>query len=500
VVTVDHIETYCFVMKGFHMTDQTSVPRIGHLIDGQVHTGGLRDVHDPGRLDEVVAQVTSGTAEDVDRAVRAAHAAFPQWRDTPVTERVRKLLAASELVSGSSEEFAPLLVREHGGVLWEAQMDFVFAAGVLQGAAGQAEEYLRPVQFDEEEAFISLEKVPRGVCAAIVPWNMPLVLTMTKLAPALATGNTFVVKPSPFAPAALTLVLQRMAAVLPPGVLNIVHGETAVGAALTSHPLVRKVGFTGGTATGRKVMEAAAATIKNITLELGGNDPAIVLDDVDIEAALSRMLKGIFTRSGQICFAVKRIYVPRRLYRRFADALCDRVNELTVGHGLDPRASFGPLNNEAQFKKVLNLLDRTTNSSAHVVALGKKLDPSSWDNGYYLLPHVVRDVEHVAPLSCEEQFGPVIPLIAYDNDDQVVAWANDSDYGLASSVWTTDPDRGLAIARRIEAGTTYINTHSFESLDLRMPFGGVKQSGIGREFAAAGLSEYVEDHAIRRLK
>jgi acyl-CoA reductase-like NAD-dependent aldehyde dehydrogenase len=482
------------------MTTQTTVPQIEHLIDGQMSAAQFQEAYDPGRLDEVVARVAVGTAEDVDRAVRAAHAAFPGWRDTPVAERVQKLLAAAELLAGSTEELAPLLVREHGGVLGEAQTDFALGTGVLQYTASQVEEFLRPVQFDDEQNFISVEKVPRGVTAAIVPWNMPVVLTMMKLAPALATGNTLVLKPSPFAPAALTLVLYKIAATLPPGVLNVVHGEGDVGAALCGHPLVRKVVFTGGTATGRKVVEATAATIKNVTLELGGNDPAIVLDDADTDAVLDRMLKGVYTRSGQICFAVKRIYVPRGMYRRFADALCGRVDEYAVGHGLDPQASFGPLNNEAQFKKVLGLLDRTRDSSATLVELGRKLDPSSWDNGYYVLPHVVRDVEHTAPVSCEEQFGPVVPLIAYDDEEQVVSWANDSEYGLCSSVWTTDPDRGLAMARRIEAGSTFINTHSFESLDPRMPFGGVKQSGIGREWSTTGLSAYVEEHAIRRLK
>jgi acyl-CoA reductase-like NAD-dependent aldehyde dehydrogenase len=479
---------------------QNAVPEVGHLINGEMSAADLREVHDPGRLDEVVARVAVGNADDVDRAVRAAHAAFPAWRDAPVAERSAKLFEAAGILAASGEELAPLLVREHGGVLWEAQTDFALGTGVLQHTASLLEEFMQPVQFDDEQSFISVEKVPRGVAAAIVPWNMPIVLAMMKVAPALATGNTVVLKPSPFAAAGLTLALQKMAAVLPAGVLNVVHGEGDVGSALTRHALVRKVGFTGGSATATKVLEATAPTIKNVTLELGGNDPAIVLDDADIEATLDRMLKGIYTRTGQICFAVKRTYVPRTMYERFADALCARVDEYAVGHGLDPQADFGPLNNEAQYKKVQELIDRTRNSSATLVELGRKLDPSSWGNGYYLLPYVVRDVDHAAPVSCEEQFGQIIPLIAYDDEEQVVAWANDSEYGLGSSVWTSDPERGLAMARRIEAGSTFVNTHSFESLDLRMPFGGVKQSGIGREFGHAGLSEYVDEHAIRYLK
>jgi acyl-CoA reductase-like NAD-dependent aldehyde dehydrogenase len=479
---------------------QSTVPQVGHLIDNQMSASDYRDMHDPGRLDEVVARVAVGTAEDVDRAVRAAHAAFATWRHTAPSERVRLLMAAADIVGASGDELAPQLVREHGGVVWEAQTDFGLGTGVLQHTASLVEDFFTPRQFDDEQSFISIERVPRGVAAAIVPWNMPVVLTMMKLAPALATGNTLVLKPSPFAPAALTLLLQRMAEVLPVGVLNVVHGEGDVGAALCSHPLVRKVGFTGGTSTAQKVLESIAATVKNVTLELGGNDPAVVLDDADIDATLAPMLKGVYTRTGQICFAVKRIYVPRAMYGRFADAFCERVDQYAVGHGLDPEASLGPLNNEAQFKKVHDLLDRTRNSSANLVQLGRKLDPGSWDNGYYVLPHVVRDVEHTAPVSCEEQFGPVVPLIAYDDEQQVLNWANDSEYGLGSSVWTSDPDRGLAFARKVEAGSTFINTHAFESLDLRMPFGGIKQSGIGREFGDAGLSEYAEEHSIRRLK
>ncbi|HJT93801.1 MAG TPA: aldehyde dehydrogenase family protein [Mycobacterium sp.] len=479
---------------------QTTVPQVGHLIAGKMSASDVRDVRDPGRLDDVVAQVAVGTVDDADRAVRAAHAAYPGWRDTSATERAQQLLVAAETLAGSGEELAPLLVREHGGVLWEAQTDYALGTGVLQHTAGLLEDFLRPVQFDDEQCFISIEKAPRGVAAAIVPWNMPIVLTMVKLAPALATGNTLVLKPSPFAPAALTLTLQKMAAALPAGVLNVVHGDGDVGAVLCSHPLVRKVGFTGGTATAQKVVEATSSTIKNLTLELGGNDPAIVLDDADIDAVLDGMLRGVYTRTGQICFAIKRIYVPRNMYWRFADAFCDRVNEYSVGHGLDPRVTFGPINNETQFKKVLDLLDRTRNSSATLVELGRKLDPASWENGYYVLPHVVLDVDHNAAVSREEQFGPVVPLIAYDDEEQVIGWANDSEYGLCSSVWTSDPARGIALARHIEAGSTFINTHSFESLDLRMPWGGVKQSGVGREFGDAGMSEYVEEHSIRHLK
>lgn len=481
------------------MTTTNDLLSVGHLIGHELTTADNYDnVVDPGRLSDVVARVAVGTPADVNRAVETAHEAFKSWKNVAPAERARLILEAADVLAASGEDLAPLMVREHGGVLWEAQTDFGLGTGVLQHTASLIEKFFEPEQYDDDQSFISVERVPRGVVGAVVPWNMPIVLTMMKLAPALATGNTIVIKPSPFAPAALTLALHRMAQKLPAGVINVVHGNADVGQALTSHPLVRKIGFTGGTATARQVMAAASGTIKNLTLELGGNDPAIVLDDVDIDTALDRMLKGVFTRSGQICFAVKRIYIPRALYGTFADALTERVDQYAVGHGLDENASFGPLNNKTQFDAVNALIEGTKNSSAKIVQLGRKLDSAA--DGYYVLPHVVRDVEHSAPITSCEQFGPVIPLIAYDDENQVVDWANDSEYGLGSSVWTTDAERGLAIARRIEAGSTFINTHAFESLDLRMPFGGVKQSGIGREFGEAGMREYVDEHSIRLLK
>ena len=479
----------------------TKTLQIGHLINGEMTSGdNFRDHRDPGRLTEVVARLAVGTPADVDRAVEAAHQAYLSWRTVAPAERAGKLLEAAEVLSGSAEELAPLLVREHGGVLWEAQTDFALGAGVLQHTASLTEQFFVPVEYDDETSFIRIEKMARGVVAAIVPWNMPIVLTMMKLAPALATGNTLVLKPSPFASAALTLALQRMAEKFPAGVINVVHGDGDVGQALTSHRLVRKIGFTGGTETAKHVVKAAADTIKNVTLELGGNDPAIVLDDADIEATLDRMLAGIFTRSGQICFAVKRIYVPREMHDRFVDAMIARVQDYVVGHGLTEGVNFGPLATQAQYEKVRGFIESTRATGAEVVELGRLAEGLDAADGYYVLPHIVADVEHGSELSGCEQFGTIIPVTAYDDEEQVIAWANDSEYGLGSSVWTSNPERGLTMASRIEAGSTFINTHSFESLDLRMPFGGIKQSGLGREFGEAGLAAYAEDHAIRLLK
>jgi acyl-CoA reductase-like NAD-dependent aldehyde dehydrogenase len=466
-----------------------------------VPTQNYFEVRDPGKLTDVVGRVASGTVEDINNAVEAAHQAFLSWRNVDVKERVRLVLEAAKVLEDSMPELQPLLVREHGGMLWETDVDFHAGIGSLKFFSAAVEEYLKPEVTEDETQWISIEKVPKGVVAAIVPWNMPIVLTMGKVAPALLTGNTIVVKPSPNAPLALSIALKRMAAVFPDGVINVVHGDAETGNALTGHPLVRKVSFTGGTETGRAVLTNASKTFKSVTLELGGNDPAVVLDDVNPADIIPKLIKGIYTRTGQICFAVKRIYVPNSMVEKFFDTMCEFVDELKVGHGLDERASFGPINNKKQFGIVNNLLEETKKSGATVRELGTKLDPGNWNNGYYMLPHVVKDAPHSSSIVACEQFGPIIPIVGYDTVDQAIELANDTQYGLCSSIWTNDFERAKDLARKIEAGATFINTHSFESLHAGMPFGGVKNSGLGRESAIEPtLSAYVDLHAIRGIK
>jgi acyl-CoA reductase-like NAD-dependent aldehyde dehydrogenase len=323
---------------------------------------------------------------------------------------------------------------------------------------------------------------------------------MCKLAPAILAGNTVVVKPSRDAPITLTLALKEMAKVLPHGVINVVNGRSDVTITLTEHPLVRKISFTGGTETGKSIMASSASTIKKISLELGGNDPAIILDDADLSKIMPRLCRGIFTRAGQICFAVKRVYVPEHMLDRVFDAMCEIVNDYQVGHGLDKRTTFGPLINQKQFDYVQGLANKAKRSGATVQQLGKKVDPKVWENGYYMLPSVVRDIDPNHELVSSEQFGPIIPLIAYKSIDEAIEMANSTEFGLCSSVWSEDHERALIVARKIEAGGTFINSHNVDSLSLAMPFGGVKQSGLGRERTEIGFSDYVEYHAIRMLK
>jgi acyl-CoA reductase-like NAD-dependent aldehyde dehydrogenase len=462
-----------------------------------VSGGSYFDVRDPGRFADLVAQVAIGSAAHVHAAVSAAHEAYRAWKNSSVQQRIDCLNGAAAKLEQLSSALATTLVKEQGMLLRETQRDVTNGIRTLRETAALVDSFFAVEKYEDQESWVRIEKVPRGVVAAIVPWNAPMGLTMGKVAPALATGNTIVVKPSPFAPVAVSQALRAMAACFPPGAINIVYGEQDVGEALTRHPLVRKISFTGGTRTGKAVMTAAAESIKNIALELGGNDPAIVLDDVVPAEVVPELIKGIFPRSGQVCYAIKRVYVPARMYDKFYDVLCEAVNEYKVGYGMDPHATLAPLNNRNQYEFIRGLIDRTRQGGATVRELGHKLDPGNWDHGYYVLPAVVRDVAPSAELVVGEQFGPVIPLIAYENEQQVLEMANGTEYGLASSIWAHDYDRASRLASELEAGVTFINSHARTALGERhMPFGGVKQSGIGRVRTKVGMDEYIEYHAI----
>jgi acyl-CoA reductase-like NAD-dependent aldehyde dehydrogenase len=479
-------------------------PQVRHipmLIDGQPAAGrGRFEVRDPGRTRDVVAEVEDGGPEHADAAVAAAARAAQGWRDQGAAERADVLTQAADMAEAAAEGLAPLLSRENGGTLTESRMDLLRGTALLRDFIALAPDFLAPRTVETSQHWLSVEKAPVGITALIVPWNSPVVLTVSKLAPALLVGNTVVVKPSVLAPAALTEYLRQLARRLPPGVLNVVHGDAEAGQALAGHPAVRKVSFTGSVPVGQQIMAAAAANLKKVSLELGGNDAAIVLDDADFAAAVPRLCQGAFTRAGQICFAVKRVYVPRRRFDEFYDQLCAAAGGYRVGYGLDQQATFGPLISARERDRVRGLAERARAGGAEVRVLGRPTDTVDWDGGHYLLPAVVRGLKPDAELVAVEQFGPLLPLVPYTGDDQAVAFANGTEYGLASSVWGTDAGRAIAVARRLEAGATFVNSHNLSSLSFDMPFGGVKRSGLGRERTALGLQEYVEDHAIRLVK
>jgi aldehyde dehydrogenase len=297
----------------------------------------------------------------------------------------------------------------------------------------------------------------------------------------------------------LTQVIRALQRHFPPGVLNLVSGGDAVGVALVAHPAIRKIAFTGGTETGRKVMAAAARDIKRVTLELGGNDPAIVLDDVDLsEDTVRRMVKGAFSATGQVCFGVKRIYVPGGLHDRFVEAFQAAVDEIVVGPGDDPRSTMGPLNNAEQLRIVEKMLADAAAGNAVVTTLGRRLDSAAWQHGHFMQPSIVTDADPRLAVVEQEQFGPTVPILRYDNVDDLINLLNRSQYGLGASFWTQDEDHAFELARRMDTGSVFVNSHSFTSLDPRAPFGGVKSSGLGREFSPQSLDAYTEPQTISR--
>jgi aldehyde dehydrogenase len=451
-------------------------------------------VHDPAHRDVVVGLTVASDQALVDRAVRAAAKAGSGWAARAADERADALRGAAAVAAADFEATAQLLTAEQGKVLWESRLDVAAAPYLLHvaaGLAGQAAE--EGVVRDERGTFLRRRR-PIGVVAVIVPWNYPIVLALNAVAPALAAGNTVVVKPPELAPLALGQVLSALAGALPPGVLNVCPGTGPdTGEALVAHPLVRKVMFTGGVASGRQVMRMASDHVAGVALELGGNDPALVLEDASIDDRLLRQLRqAIFTCSGQICYAVKRIYVHRARHDELVEGLCDVVDEIAVGDGRDPRSTIGPLIDERSLRRVRTLVDQAERAGAAVRVLGHRVDPEGWHDGHFMRPRVVSALPHDSPLVAAEQFGPAIPVVAFDSEAQAVAMANDSEYGLAASVWSDDVDGAFAVARKVEAGTVFINVHRVGASDHTTPFGGVKQSGIGRGNGWASIEELTE--------
>lgn len=479
----------------------TAAHQVPNLISGElVEAESWFDVINPGRPSEVVGQAADGGPADVDRAVGAATRAFPAWAATPVTERVAAITAGLARVTAASEELAQVLVAENGGLLREARMDVQRSIELTTDIGTRAITHLQAIAIEDTQSTITVLRQPIGVVGMVVPWNSPMVLAASKVAPALAAGNTAVLKPSPEAPLALTRAMALLGSALPPGVINVVNSTGAAGPALSAHPGVRKMSFTGSTQVGREIMATASHTIKRVSLELGGNDAAILLDDVDIAAALPSLAAGVFTRAGQICFGVKRIYVARSRFDDFVEAFCAHVDTFVVGDGMDEASTFGPIINQRQRARVESLIDEARATGAEVRVLGRIAPDAEQAGGYYLRPTIVTGVSQSSRLVQEEQFGPVIPVLPFDSVDEAVALANDSMFGLASSVWSQDVAAATQVAARLEAGCTFINSHNIWSLSFDMPFGGVKQSGIGRERTELGLDEYVETHSIRAPK
>ena len=440
---------------------------------------------------EVFAQAPECSREQLDAAMESAHKAQLSWK-TDAAARTEALLAAADAVDAAAGELGPLLTAEQGKPVAQAITETKGVALWLRHFARL--DLPREVIQDDERVFAEVVRRPVGVVAAITPWNFPLSMAAWKFAPALRAGNTVVVKPSPYTPLATLRLGEVLRDVLPPGVLNIVSGSDELGGWMTAHPLVRKISFTGSVATGKKVAAAAAPDLKRVTLELGGNDPAIVLDDVDTEEVAAKLFWSAFRNSGQVCIAVKRVYVPERLHDDLVDALAAKARAAKVDDGMAEGTDLGPINNKPQFERVSELVSDALSNGATAVAGGGPLDRP----GYFFAPTVLTGVSDGTRIVDEEQFGPALPVIPYRDVDDALARANATTFGLGGSVWSADPDRAADVAERLETGTAWVNTHA--ALAPHQPFGGAKWSGIGVENGSWGLLGYTEIQVVHRSK
>ncbi|MBL6751007.1 MAG: aldehyde dehydrogenase family protein [Nevskia sp.] len=457
------------------------------LINGRLVPGdSTMPVLNPA-TDQPVAECPRGSEAQINAAVAAAKAAFPAWSRTTVEERRAALLKLAAALEARSDEFAELLTQEQGKPLAEAKGEITFTLMFIRAFA---EMDLKPQVIEETaNARIEAHRRPLGVVACIIPWNFPVLLAAGKFSPALLAGNTLVIKPAATTPLTTLKLGELFQQFFPAGVVNIVTDANDLGNVLTKHPDVRKVSFTGSTATGKKVMASAADTIKRVTLELGGNDAAIVLGDVDPAKTAPALFGAAFWNCGQVCLAVKRLYVHESIYDQMCEELAKLADASIVGNGMEEGVQIGPLQNRAQFEKVKALLAETK-AKGGVIAGGQVPDGA----GYFIRPTIVRDVKEGDRIVDEEQFGPILPVIKYSDPEDALNRANASYYGLGGSVWGRDDTQTASLAARMEAGTVWINKHL--EIAPNVPFGGAKQSGLGVEFAKQGLEEFTQLQVI----
>ncbi len=436
---------------------------------------------------QVISRVPECTSEQLGAAIKSAHEAREAWRADPAA-RSSALLDIATTIESNLEELAALITEEQGKPLHEARDELSGAAGDLRYYA----ELNMPVDTVADSGDLSVQVLrrPLGVTAAITPWNFPLGTAMSKLAPALAAGCTVVLKPSPYTPLSSLRFGELVRDALPPGVLSVVSGGDSLGSIMTSHPLVRMISFTGSVATGKKIMMSAAADVKRVLLELGGNDPAIVLEDADVDATADGVFANAFANCGQICVAIKRVYAPRNLHGRLVNALADRARAARLGEGEAPDTDIGPLCNPVQRDRITELVNDARQSGARVAVGGSAMDGP----GYFYIPAVLTGLKGNERIVMEEQFGPALPVIEYSDVAEAITQANDSHYGLGASVWTSDPERGRTLAPQVESGTVWVNTH--QSGIPGQPFGGLKWSGIGVEGGPWGMLAYTELQSI----
>jgi acyl-CoA reductase-like NAD-dependent aldehyde dehydrogenase len=461
------------------------------LIGGQLLDGASRmDVINPA-TGEVLAICPRGSEAQLDAAVAAAKAAFPTWSQRSIDERRKMIQKLADIIEARQDSLSRLLTEEQGKPLPEATAEIVYTCVFIRHLAT----YDIPVKVieDSDTRLIEQHRRPLGVVGAIIPWNFPILLLAFKVPFALLAGNTVVIKPAPTTPLTTLKLGEIMARIFPAGVVNIVTDQNDLGARLTAHPDVAKISFTGSSATGQKVMASAAGTIKRLTLELGGNDAAIVLPGADPDKVAQGVFSGAFMNAGQVCLAIKRAYVHESIYDEVVARLAKLADEAVVDNGLRQGTTIGPVQNKAQFEKLKGFL-ADARSDGRIVAGGEVEDRP----GYFIRPTIVADIDDNSRLVTEEQFGPILPVVKYSDPEDALSRANASPWGLGGSVWGTDRDAMRSIALRMESGTAWINKH----LDFGpgIPFGGAKRSGLGVELAEEGLAEFTQVHIVNEAR
>ena len=456
------------------------------IINGQrVSASRHFDVKNPA-TGETVGRAPNASLQDLDQAVAAAGAAFKTWSQQPDAVRVQACQAIAAKIGECAEELAQLLTREQGKPL--NGLGSRFELGGARAWADHTASLSLPTKVlqDNEQGRVELHRKPMGVVGSITPWNWPVMIAVWHILPAVRSGNTVVIKPSPYTPLSTIRLVELMNEVLPAGVVNVVCSDdqtTNIGGAMSAHPGIRKIVFTGSINTGKKVMATASETVKRLTLELGGNDAAIVLPDVDPKAIAEGLFWGAFINNGQTCAAMKRLYVHDSVYDEVCEALVDFAKAIPVGEGMDESSVLGPINNQMQFDKVKRLVDAARQK-------GRVLLGGEPGEGLFFPPTIIADLSNDDPLVSEEQFGPALPIIRYTDLEDAIRQSNDSPNGLGGSVWAKDTEKALQVASRLECGSVWINKHG--AIQPNAPFGGVKSSGCGVEFGEEGLAEYTD--------
>ena len=450
-----------------------------------------REIKDPA-TGELVGYAPEPTVEDLDRAVVKAREAQKSWAAKSFEERANVMMAVADALDENAEQLAQLLSREQGKPLNGPNARFEVGACSAWLRATAAIEVKPEVLFDDESGKAELHWRPLGVVGAVGPWNWPMMITMWQIAPNLKMGNATVIKPSEYTPLSVLAMVSVMNRVLPEGLVQVIAGGRDVGEAFTAHKDIDKIMFTGSIETGKAIAKASAETLKRVTLELGGNDAGIVLDDVDPAAIAEDLFWGAFINTGQTCAALKRLYVPDSIYDEVVEELRKVAEAMPMGVGLGEENVLGPLQNQMQLDVVKRLVQAAKDGGARIVTGGEERPAD--EAGFFYPATLVADIDNDNPLVAEEQFGPALPIIRYKDVEEAIEMANGLEVGLGSSVWSSNRERALEVANRLEAGTTWINKHG--AIDPRMPFGGAKQSGYGVEFALEGLKEVAQPHVI----